>query len=62
MTTKEKLKSEIDKLPDDLAARVCKLILSEQEKLRNEPLKKKPQGYHLGKELDDIDLRKAAYE
>ncbi len=62
MTTKEKLKSEIDKLPDDLAARVYKLILSEKKEIKKKYLKNDVQGYHLGKELDDIDLRKAAYE
>lgn len=62
MTTKEKLKSEIDKIPEELASKVYKLILSEQNESKKSIPKKKITGYHLGKELDEIDLRKAAYE
>ena len=62
MTTKEKLKSEIDKLPEELAAKVYKLIISEKKEFKKHNVKKKLKAYHLGKELDKTDIRKSAYE
>ncbi|MEO8664666.1 MAG: hypothetical protein ABI462_04140 [Ignavibacteria bacterium] len=62
MTIKEKLKIEIDKIPEELADRVYKLIESEKKRKSHNIKKKILTAYHFGKELDELDVRKAAYE
>jgi ABC-type phosphate/phosphonate transport system substrate-binding protein len=59
MTTRDKLKKEIDKLPDDLVNKVYQFI----NNLR--PQDKKPvklQTYKLKGQLDDVNVREKAYE
>jgi hypothetical protein len=59
MTTKEKVKKEIDKMPNDLLEKVYKYINS----LRTKNLqKKKIHTFSLNGQLDNINIRKRAYE
>ncbi len=61
MLIKEKLKSEIDRISDELAEKVYKLIQLENRKEKSDE-KVEWISYHLGKELDKIDVRKSAYK
>lgn len=59
MTTRDKLKKEIDKLPDELISKVYQFINS----LR--PVSKKTvklQTFKLKGQLDDVNIREKAYE
>jgi hypothetical protein len=58
MTTKEKVKHEIYRLPDELIERVYKYINS----LRRIPVKTKLHTFNLKGQLDDVNLREKAYE
>jgi len=59
MTTKEKIKKEIDKMPSDILEKVYKYINS----LRNKSTqKKKIHTFNLKGELDNINIRERAYE
>ncbi len=59
MTTKEKIKKEIDKMPNDILEKVYKYINSLRTKT---PQKKKIHTYNLKGELDNINIRERAYE
>ena len=59
MTTKERLLSEIDKLPPDILGEVLKYIKDLKGKLTG---KKKIPSFKLKGQFDDIDIRKRAYE
>jgi hypothetical protein len=59
MTTKEKIKKEIDKMPNDILERVYKYINSLRTKT---PKKTKIHTYNLKGELDNINIRERAYE
>ena len=59
MTTKEKIKKEIDKMPNDILEKVYKYINSLRTKT---PQKKKIHTYNLNGELDNINIRERAYE
>ena len=59
MTTKEKVKRELDQMPNDALEKVYKYISS----LRKETTpKKKIRTYNLKGQLDDVDIRNRAYE
>ncbi len=59
MTTKEKVKREIDKLPDESLEKVYKYIHS----LRTQPVrKKKIHTFNLKGQLDNVNIRERAYE
>ncbi len=59
MTTKEKLITEIDGLPEEILSKVLKFI----ESLKTKPVKKKKlPSFRLKGQFDDADLRKKAYE
>jgi len=53
MTTKEKVKREIDRLPDELIERVHKYINS----LKQTSTKNKLHTFNLKGQLDDVNLR-----
>lgn len=59
MTTKEKVKKEIDELPNDLIEKVYKYINS--LKINTKP-KKKIHTFRLKGQLDNINVREKAYE
>mgnify|MGYP005662467149 CR=1 FL=1 len=59
MITKETLKAEIDKLPDNLLEEVYKFINSIRT-LRSE--KRKLHTFKLKGQFDDINIRESAYE
>lgn len=56
MTTKEKVKKEIDKIPNDLLEKVYKYINS----LRTKTTKKKIHTFNLNGQLDDVNIREKA--
>jgi hypothetical protein len=59
MTTKEKVKREIDKMPSDLIEKVYKYINS----LRTKTIqKKKIHTFNLKGQLDNLNIRERAYE
>jgi hypothetical protein len=59
MTTKEKVKRELDQMPNDALEKVYKYINS----LRKEKLqKKKVRTFNLNGQLDDVNIRKRACE
>lgn len=59
MTTKEKVKKEIDKLPDDTIEKVYKYIGTLKTKMTQ---KKKIHTFNLKGQLDNVDVRERAYE
>ena len=59
MTTKEKIKREIDKLPDDTIEKVYKYIGSLRAKTIQ---KKKIHTFNLKGQLDNVNIRERAYE
>lgn len=59
MTTKEKVKKEIDKMPNDLLEKVYKYINSLGVK---EAPKKKIHTYNLKGQFDNVNIRERAYE
>jgi hypothetical protein len=59
MTTKEKVKIEIDKMPDSLLEKVYNYINSLKTKT---PKKRKIHTYNLQGQLDDMNVREKAYE
>ena len=59
MTTKERLLTEIDKLPPDILGEVLKFIKNLRGKLT---CKKKIPSFKLKGQFDDMDIRKRAYE
>jgi hypothetical protein len=59
MTTKEKIKKEIDKMPNDILEKVYKYINS----LRTRTTQKtKIHTFNLKGELDNVNIRERAYE
>ncbi len=58
MTTKEKVKKEIDKMPNDLLEKVYKYINSLRIKTTQ---KKKIRTFNLNGQLDNINIRERAY-
>ena len=59
MTTKEKVKREIDQMPEDALEKVHKYICS----LRKKTIPgKKVHTFNLKGQLDDINIREKAYE
>jgi len=59
MTTKEKIKKEIDKLPDDTIEKLYKYINSLSPKKEN---RKKFHTFNLNGQLDNVNIRARAYE
>ena len=59
MTTKEKVKKEIDKLPDDIIEKVYKYIATLRAKTAH---KKKIHTFNLKGQLDNVNVRERAYE
>lgn len=59
MTTKEKLKKEIDELPQNLLEQVYLFINSIKEK---RPTKNRLRSFKLSGQFDDINIREKAYE
>ncbi len=59
MTTKEKIKKEIDKLPEDTIEKVYKYINSLKTKQGG---KKKIHTFNLNGQFDNINIRERAYE
>lgn len=59
MTTKEKVKREIDKMPSDLLEKVYSYINSLRTKTTQ---KKKIHTFNLKGQLDDMNIRERAYE
>ena len=59
MTTKEKVKKEIDKMPNDLLEKVYKYINSLRTKTIHT---KKIHTYNLKGQLDNVNIRERAYE
>ena len=59
MTTKEKLISEIDHLPEEILGEILKFIKSLKKKTF---AGKCPRNFKLKGQFDDTDLRKRAYE
>ncbi len=59
MTTKEKIKKEIDKLPDDIIEKLYKYINSLSTPKKS---KKKIHTFNLRGQLDNVNLRERAYE
>jgi DNA replication initiation complex subunit (GINS family) len=59
MTTKEKVKREIDKMPNDLLEKVHKYIKTLRTKTTQ---KKKIRTFNLKGQLDNINIRERAYE
>ncbi|HEX9739423.1 MAG TPA: hypothetical protein VGA29_01500 [Ignavibacteriaceae bacterium] len=59
MTTKEKVKREIDKMPSDLIEKVYKYINSLRTKTAQ---KKKIHTFNLKGQLDNLNIRERAYE
>lgn len=59
MTTKERVKREIDKMPNDLIEKVYKYISSLEGKKAG---KKKIHTFNLNGQLDNVNVRERAYE
>ncbi len=59
MTTKEKVKKEIDKLPDETIEKVYKYIATLRAKTVQ---KKKIHTFNLKGQLDNVKVRERAYE
>lgn len=59
MVTKEYLKKEIDKLPQDLLKQVCQFIHSMKGKTGK---KNRLRSFKLKGQFDDINIRENAYE
>jgi len=59
MTTKEKVKKEIDKMPSDLLEKVYKYITSLRTK-KTQTMK--IHTYNLKGQLDNVNIREKAYE
>ncbi len=59
MTNKEKVKKEIEKMPNDLLEKVYKYINSLKTKTTN---KKKIHTFSLKGQLDNVNIRERAYE
>lgn len=59
MITKEKIKKEIDKMPNDLIEKVYKYINGLKSK---EPKKKEIHTFNLKGQFDNINIRERAYE
>lgn len=59
MTTKEKLKKEIEGLPQNLLNQVYQFINSIKGK---RPAKKRLRSFKLKGQLDDVSIREQAYE
>lgn len=59
MVTKEKLKKEIDKLPQNLLGQVYQFINSMKEKKRT---KNRIRSFKLKGQFDDINIREKAYD
>lgn len=59
MTTKEKLKREIDQLNDDLIEEIYRIINNLKRKNRK---KREIHTYKLGGIFDDLKIRQEAYE
>jgi len=59
MVTKEKLKKEIDKLPQNLLGQVYQFINSMKEKKRT---KNRIRAFKLKGQFDDINIREKAYD
>jgi hypothetical protein len=59
MVTKEKVKHEIDRMPDDLLEKVYKYINNLKAPKTN---KKKIRTYKLHGQFDNINVRERAYE
>ena len=59
MTTKEKVKREIDQMPNDALEKVYKYISSLRKKTVHQ---KKVRTFNLKGQLDDVNIRKRAYE
>ncbi len=59
MTTKEKVKKEIDKMPNELLEKVFRYINTLKAKGNQ---KKKIHTFKLSGQLDDVNIRKKAYE
>jgi hypothetical protein len=59
MTTKEKVKKEIDKLPNDLTEKVYRYINSLRGKTKR---RRKIHTFNLKGQLDNVNIRERAYE
>ena len=59
MTTKEKVKREIDQMPNDALEKVYKYISSLRKKTVQQ---KKVHTFNLKGQLDDVNIRERAYE
>lgn len=59
MTTRDKIKKEIDRLPDELLNRVYQFINNLRPQIKK-PVKL--QTYQLKGQLDDVNVRERAYE
>ncbi len=59
MTTKEKVKKEIDKMPNDTLEKVSRYINSLKTKTTQ---KKKIRTFDLKGQLDNVNIRERAYE
>jgi hypothetical protein len=59
MTTKEKVKREIDQMPNDTLEKVYKYICSLKKKTVQQ---KKVRTFNLKGQLDDVNIRERAYE
>ncbi len=59
MSTKEKVKEEIDQMPDELVEKVYKYI---EEYLKNNNRKNIVSTYSLKGSFDQINIRESAYE
>lgn len=59
MPTKEKVKTEIDKMPDDLLDKIYKYINSLRTRATT---KKKIHTFYLKGQLDNVNIRERAYE
>ncbi len=59
MTTKERVKKEIDRMPNDLIEKVYKYITSLEAKKAG---KKRIRTFNLKGQLDNVNVRERAYE
>jgi hypothetical protein len=59
MTTKERLKQEIDQMPEELVEELYKLI---ESSIKKKTKAKRLHTYKLGGAFDKKDIRKNAYE
>lgn len=60
MTTKEKIKKNLDELPEDLIEQIYQFV--ESIKPKNSLPKKRIQTFHLNGQFDKINIRQSAYE